>query len=410
MSLPPATEAWTDLVWGGADGTAFAFDGDTYVQDGVADGDGFLAAGYTIDGDVVTGRIWRSPEGETWDLEDGDWFTGVQFDHVLRFGSGFVIVGAHRQSGPAVWWSSDGATWEERTPAGFEYLAFDDAAAGPSGVLLSARGRAGDYWFLGDADLHWTRLDAAWPDGVRIFSIAWGGAGWIATGAAGAGTPTTIREGGTVGAIWTSPDASTWTPMPVDRPGGVINDVRGVGGGYLAIGSDVGLQCDGCLGGPIVRSQAAVTWFSPDGQTWQRTGELEVGVLRVGDAIIIGGPLTAGDGSRLLAFDSLEDGRLRVRQTMDGLTWADVRLLYTVAVGAPDLDRFPDFGGPVLIGPKGIVVFSYGPDDPDAVSRSPVPRFASAAEFPPEGLPTFPPRPRPIVNDFTCPNQEPCGP
>jgi RNA polymerase sigma-70 factor (ECF subfamily) len=402
--------AWTNLVWEQESSDAFKFAGKTYVTDGIATGNGFLAIGYTIDGDAVTARIWRTPDGRSWHAVAGDWLASARLNEVLMLGSEFVVIGAHGDGTPAVWWSADGEAWEEHTPDGFEYLAYDRAAVGASGLLLSATGRAGSFWFIGDSDLRWARLDANWPQDVRIFSITSGDEGWIATGATGAGSAATMRVGGTVGGIWTSADAVTWTPATVDQPGGLIMEVARVEGGYVALGSDAGLRCDGCMGGPISLKRHLVTWLSAEGLTWRRTGAIEVGMLNVGDSVVVGGGLVAAGNGRVLVFESTADGRLRVRQTIDGIAWSDVGVLHLRAAGGGGLDVFPYFRGPVIVGQGGMVAFGEAPNDPEATSTWPLLWFGAAAQFSTDDLVTFDPRPEPILNDQPCPNQEPCGP
>jgi hypothetical protein len=420
VASPPTAEAWRTLVWEAVAADAFASTGNTYVTDGIADGDGFLAIGRTSDGDATTSWIWRSPDGKSWSRDDGDWLRSTQLDHILRFKDGLIIIGreivpnANGTPGatrPAVWWSEDGTTWVERTPEASEGLFFGSAAAGPSGLLISASDqRVHDYWLKSDADFNWTRVDAKWPNDVRIFGVAPGGLGWLAFGATGAGGITTMRADGTQGGIWTSSDAVAWIPDAIDEPGGVIMEVQRIGARYAALGDDRGLRCDGCLGGPFRAMRPLVTWLSSDGRMWQRGTQTEIGLLQTGSFGFSGG-LTASDDSRILALESSPDGQLRIRQTIDGMTWSEVEVRQRIdrptILGPHGL---PSIGGPVIVGRTGVVAFGQTPDDPEATSTWPLPRFASAGLEPPDDSATFPPRPLPSTNDVTCPNLEPCGP
>jgi hypothetical protein len=414
----PAPMPWTELVWARSDPSAFTFSGNTYVQDGIADGDGFLAVGYTIDDGSVTGRIWQTTDGRSWDLLDGDWFADVQFDHILRLGSGLVIVGSHREpyvgsapgrSRPAVWWSVGGLPWEERSPANAEGLEVEFAAAGPAGVLLyvsEVRGQR--HWLRATPDFQWTRLDETWPDDFRIRGIAAGEHGWTATGAIGAGSSTTMRPGGTLGAIWTSEDGGTWSAATIDEPGGVINGVLHVGDHFLAFGSESSLNCEGCLGGLILRP-SLTTWISSDGRDWRQATTFESGPgMRLGASVVVSGPRILGDGGPLLLFDTSENFQLTTRQTLDGETWTGIRNLHAMSDTPEEIAAMSGFEGPVIVGSTAVILFQYGPYDP--TSSWPRPLLGSATVAAPELVATFPPNPLPTPNDYACPNNEPCGP
>ena len=227
--------------------------------------------------------------------------------------------------------------------------------------------------------------------------------GWIATGATDIDTAT--RTGGvSAGAIWTSSDAVVWSKAAVVEPGGSIGDVRHLGSVLMAVGDDRSIACQVCTGGGIRRTPL-VTWSSLDGRSWGRTGQLETSLGNM-----MGGTVMAGDGSRVLAFDTIEDGRLRVRETLDGAIWSEVATLYLVAAEMGDLTTFPDFNK-VTIGSEGVVAFGHNSFEQDGsnIPLTPTPWWASASP-PAEGAATFPPRPLPGANDYTCPNNEPCGP
>lgn len=86
-----------------------------------------------------------------------------------------------------------------------------------------------------------------------IFGVTVGGPGLVAVGA-------DLRGGGSVAAVWTSPDGLTWSRVPHDeavfgRGGLEMKSVTAAGQGLVAVGSDA--------------SYAAV-WTSPDGFTWSR--------------------------------------------------------------------------------------------------------------------------------------------
>jgi hypothetical protein len=398
-------------VWQKGDPAPFAFDGNTFVQDAIPDGAGFIAVGYSIVDGGITGRIWRTADGRSWRLVEGDWFSNVQFDQILSVGSGVVIVGIHRQPDvgeatgpmtPAIWSSSDGTSWTERTPEGAEDLFIDSAAGGRDGLLLSATDRDGHrFWLRADAGFQWTRLAMTWPDDVRISGIASGGPGWIATGVTGIDTEGST--GGTSkGAIWTSADGDAWTPATIEEPGGTMSTVTRVGGGYVATGSDQNVACTVCAG-PITFTPL-VTWSSSDGLSWRRTGEFQPSI-----GSLIGGTFAANDGQRMQVFGSGVDRRLMISETLDGVHWHEIAIWHEAGMSAADVEAFPDFRVP-FVGSSGLIAFGDGSAAESGLPVTPVPWFASVSDAAPSNAATFPPRPEPSLSDVPCPNQEPCGP
>jgi hypothetical protein len=421
--VEPAIAPWTEVVWSAGDRAAFDLSGSTVVADGIADGDGFMAVGYSSvrEGgrEDWVGRIWRSADGVSWRLTEGEWLTDVVLTRILRTSDRFVILGQHRpraagdsiarSTGTIVWSSTDGETWEPATPDGAEYLGTILATAGPPGILLSAQGEGGlglPYYLVADTELNWQQFDRSWPPDARIRAVAASRDGWIAVGAAGAGNPTTMRPGGTVGSIWTSPDGATWSPATVDQPGGVIDGIAPVGGGYLAYGDDEGLPCDGCLGGPIRIERELPTWFSTDGDSWGRQMTLHSGPsILTGQIVGFSGPrVVAGDG-RVIVIGSTEDGMMAIQETTDGMTWRDVEVRYVVAASEEVGSTFQGINGPVIVGRNGIVAFD---DRATVFGQSPFPWSAVGGPGSVGPLATFPPLTFPTPNDVTCPNQLPC--
>jgi hypothetical protein len=391
----PGAGLWTDLVWEATDPTPFSFGGTTLMTDGVADGDGFLVIGDTGN-DERTSRLWRSRDGRAWTELDGDRFATAYLDRILKFGTGFLMIGFQEVADPTtaddstrfvIWWSDDGIEWVERTPEVTKDTYFGSVAAGPSGVLLRFWHGSdhGETWFRGDAKLNWTSIEAARPNDTAVFGIAPYGTGWIAYGETGVGNPTTT------GAIWTSADAVTWVPAKVDDPGESINLVQSIGNRLVAVGSRRGLQCGDCLRRSWLGLDLA-TWVSSDGRDWQRASEHDVGNITPQENLAITMGRVAIGEDRILTLEPTpleptRDGRLRVWQTMDGFAWSEVGVRDGQAANANGPALALDF--PVIVGRHGVVAFSQ-----DAAGRL-LPMYAEGVSSARLDLPTFAPWPSP---------------
>jgi hypothetical protein len=371
-------EAWSQLTWRQPDPAAFIGAGSTFVQDTVANGDGYVVVGYTANGDITTGRIWLTADGIRWRLLTGAAFANVEFDRILRLGDGFLIIGSHQPPGgdeaapsvSAVWWSPDGEAWEERTAPELGGMVLDQAATGPDGLLALARNLDGDeFWLRSDNDLNWTRRKAIWNPDVRIFSFAAGISGWLALGATGVGVQG--ENGGVAaassGAIWTSPDGIAWDAATVTEPGGSVGSAVAVGGGLVALGS-ANVICEVCLG-PLMQVDRPLLWFSQDGTSWTPTNGVQPGADRFGQTAIS----SDTDGGRVLVFDADSSGSPRIRETIDGQSWHEVANRYVVDVGGPVPDRTMRLTMPV-VGRSSVLAFTSN----DANAAGPIAWLGSA--------------------------------
>ena len=366
-SVVAKDEAWSQLSWRQPDPAAFIGAGTTFVQDAIANDDGYVVVGYTLNGDTTTGRVWLTQDGTRWRLLTGAAFANVEFDRILPLGGGFLIIGSHQPPGgdeaapapSALWWSPDGETWEERSAPELGGMVIDQVATGPDGLLALARNLDGDeFWLRSDNDLNWTRRKAIWNADVRIFSLAAGKTGWLALGATGVGMEVEGRGVGarSSGAIWASPDGIAWDAATVREPGGSISRAIAVGGGFVALGS-ANVICEECFG-PLIQDRPLL-WFSPDGTSWTPTAGVKPGADRFGQTLI------AADaaGGRALVFDMDATGKLGTRETIDGVTWHEVTNKYVVAVGGPVPDGTMRLELPVVAPTS---VLAIGQADPSA--------------------------------------------
>ncbi len=257
--------------------------------------------------------------------------------------SGFVAVGYDGTlDAAAVWWSTDGTTWQ-RSPydTSFAKAEMDDVAEGPQGTI--AVGHADNGYDLDSAV--WIGAGNTWsgvPEDPAVFggsgdqymkAIAAGGPGWVAVGSAEYGDA----------AVWTSVDGMNWMRVPHDEAvfGGaqsqVMAGVTAGGPGVVAVGSDRGLD-------------AAAVWTSVDGVNWARVPHDEAvfggPALQSMEAVTAGGPGLVAVGSDSSGADS----DAAVWTSVNGLTWTRVPHDETVFGGSEDqVMKDVTAGGPGLI-------------------------------------------------------------
>jgi hypothetical protein len=373
VPLAPVAASWTSITWTRVSAKPFAVSKGTMVTDAVAVGDGFVAVGYSPDTKPVVGHIWTSSDGHSWTRTDGDWLVGLIPDHVLKVGDQLALLA--RRDGPGdldpteLWISEDGASWTQGpSPSGGSGYS-RGVAGGSDGI----RATFGDRTFTIGVDLRsWTVTTDSWPSDVAIGHPADGDGFWIQPGAPGMGEAGSVRKG----AIWTSSDGVTWSPASLADPGGAVNSIYRIDGGWVAVGSASTFGCRSCFG-PIDLTR--ITWFSTDGRTWIR-------VPRAGSAASNRwfGASFSGDGHRLIAIrpavvqviGGTAPPTVEMRETIDGTTWTplDTR----PATGVPDLSSS------VYVGRHGLVVLPGGVID----ESSPAAWWGQATEAPPPAEPT----------------------
>jgi hypothetical protein len=199
----------------------------------------------------------------------------------------------------AVWTSIDGVTWN-RVHADDEVFGGDTirqsmnaiTAGGPGFVAVGQEG----FEFLGVDN--WTPLPLNNPDGDEHITD-------------------------NVAAVWTSPDAETWTrvengPALVHNGGLVVGwvtmfDVTANGSGLVAVGRDV--WGSDFSGPPFRFNERAAVWLSDDGTNWRRVAQPTVGDGPDMEAVIATteGDLVAGGGTSAGVWTSQDGGNTWTR-------------------------------------------------------------------------------------------------
>ncbi|HEX2626435.1 MAG TPA: hypothetical protein VHL56_05980 [Candidatus Limnocylindrales bacterium] len=230
-------------------------------------------------------------------------------DLIARSGGGFAAIGyVPPDWHPTAWTSDDGSTWTLRAMEDTPFTFPVSLARGSNGTLVAV-GRSGSD------PVAWTSPDGAvWtPREVPVLGTDRTAERMTSVVA----TATGLVAGGSVGPelldrharFWTSPDGSTWTPVPDDDAAFANAEVRSIAtlanGGLVAVG----------VAGSFQQPTGSVAWTSPDGVRW----------TRVDDPQFSGALLVSSTGMSpvgLVAIGSDLDRRNAVAFTSgDGVTW-----------------------------------------------------------------------------------------
>ncbi|WP_271222791.1 hypothetical protein [Streptosporangium carneum] len=240
---------------------------------------------------------------------------------VASDGSFMVAVGSDTTSPvprPLFLVSPDGGTsWQlgkVTGPAGYENGPTTvGRVAGGDGLWLAAGndllGSGRGLWTSADGE-SWAAVDpgklGAFSDGDKIMDLARTSSGFVAVG-------TTVLQDGTVGAVsWVSPDGQSWERVDT-RKIGTSDKVRGL---KAVVASDDAVVA---LGDPAQGGSSAVVLRSADGgKTWQRAGQAPAGVLPESGALA-----AASGGFVLVPTQQRSDkGDVDVYCSSEGVDWA----------------------------------------------------------------------------------------
>jgi hypothetical protein len=199
----------------------------------------------------------------------GDWnavldqkaVSNAQLLDVVWTGTRFVAAAVDLNASGVLLTSTDGQRWRS-IPAGGSTGSPEHLAAGPNGVVavgtIDARSAA---WVSADGR-NWTYRTRVFPkalgsnDEVRVTDVVATATGWLAVGRDDPFCPVGCPAEPLRALMWTSTDGETWTRLQQPSfPGGGINSVSAVDGGFVAVGDAAG---------------HAAIWTSPDGLAWRR--------------------------------------------------------------------------------------------------------------------------------------------
>ena len=255
----------------------------------------------------------------------GDWnavldqksVANAQFLDVVWTGSRFVAAGLGLTGGGVLVSSTDGERWRS-IPAGGTSGSPEHLAAGPNGVVAvgTIDGRTA-AWVSADGR-NWTYRTRIFPkafgddDEIRVTDVVAIETGWLAVGRDDPFCPTGCFPAPRRALAWTSTDGETWTRLQQPSfPGGGMNAVTAVDGGYVAAGDAGG---------------RAAFWWSPDGTTWSRVADDPAfGPVAGGEAVTVVGVAAQGGVIVAVGMESpgASSGRVRAWQSIDGQSWLE---------------------------------------------------------------------------------------
>ncbi|HSG80460.1 MAG TPA: hypothetical protein VLD62_12835 [Acidimicrobiia bacterium] len=225
------------------------------------------------------------PSPVTWErLPDQENLKWAYFGPTVEFDGRLVSVGQVPEEGygpgdlewtsdGAAWASDDGLTWtriDTEGLDGFGSQEIEELIVTPDGLVATGYELTGwvqwnwAVWTSPDAET-WTK--AADLGQIDVDARLETDDGWLIVG--------TDRRSGAE--VWTSPDLVTWTPVSDPdfasiAPDGNLTYIDGgarTPAGYLAVGHDQGGDFVNVVGG---YSTCAAAWFSVDGLDWERIG------------------------------------------------------------------------------------------------------------------------------------------
>jgi len=214
-----------------------------------------------------TGRVWSSPNGDTWTLETStpEWGTEWGFDgcQAVSFAGRLWILGGHGMGGAynIVWSSLDGKTWAREPNAAWPGRYQHQAVVFQNKLWVLGGYTGGsclsDVWSSADGKT-WTceTSSASWPGRLNHQALVFQGKLWVLGGRYYDGVTHYCND------VWSSSDGKTWEQEPdaswSEREGHqavVFQDKLWVLGGRYYDG---------------VTHYCNDVWSSSDGKTWMQ--------------------------------------------------------------------------------------------------------------------------------------------
>jgi hypothetical protein len=309
------------------------------ILDAVVLGDSVVAVGSAAPGGstgkVDDAAVWRSTDGQRWEVVRSASFLGAGEQHmssIVQFGD-HVVAGGWDGGNAAAWRSSDeGKTWIQSTsPALIGHGPQKIWSLVPFGTDLIAVGFTWGLdpdaaaWISSDG-LHWRRMDAGAPraDEQEMRAAVSLGSSLVAVGL-------TDELGDTDAAVWVY-DGNAWTrvdPATFSEPSNqLMLDVAGGTDGLplVAVGcEDPAAHCDTS----VSASSDAAVWTSSDGRRWQRVPSEGGGLAGEGRQVMRAVVVYQGSFVAVGSKEGVHDRDGGVWASTDGNTWRASGVLAT---------------------------------------------------------------------------------
>ena len=237
---------------------------------------GWIAVGGADPGGAQQPVVLTSADGATWQPAASAAFTapGTYVMGVTAGPGGYVVVGRQVSDGrtfAALWWSADLRNWTPGSNGGLdgrlEASAVYAVGATTTGFIAAGtHGGCHTIWTSADGK-NWGVYDVPKPAGATdalLQQVAVNGGLVVTAGYA-------VEKAGDIPLVVVSTDGGRqWRQILLDAPGGVgsVTTLTAAGNGFIAAGE----------AGPA-GAQHAVTWSSPDGQTWSAATPVSAGQI-----------------------------------------------------------------------------------------------------------------------------------
>jgi hypothetical protein len=263
---PPPTavdfEPWPDIVWRMTDLPPRPLEIDVErVVAATATPDSFLAVGYREINGVRDGVIWRSADGDSWEVLDDRLFAGVELLDVTPAPGGVVALGVlsvgDQPPQAVMFHSRDGHVWDRLAPPPGGVDTYPSWLAGDVTSVLVA-----GYDVDGKAVV-WRSADGRSFERLAVVGVARDG---VASPRIVTGGYAALGSAATPPILLRSTDGASWTSTPIDQAPDVVGTRLEIGRWGWVV---QGLWAPGCGPGASCAGQS-IAWWSGDGAAWTR--------------------------------------------------------------------------------------------------------------------------------------------
>jgi hypothetical protein len=237
---------------------------------------GWIAVGTADSANTQQPVVLTSADGATWQGVNSTAFTapGISVMGVTASQNGYVVVGKQMSNGrtfAAMWWSGDLRNWTGGMNGGLDgrleaSAVYAVSATATGFVAAGTHGGCHTIWTSADGK-KWSVYDVPKPPGATaalLQQVAVNGTRVVTAGYV------TEKTGNAPVVVVSADGGKTWRQILLSAPSGVgsVSTLTAAGNGFIAAG----------VAGPA-GAQHAVTWSSPDGNTWSAATPVSAGQI-----------------------------------------------------------------------------------------------------------------------------------